>query len=94
MATLRLPHFDRGGPHPLLDTLRALLWPIAGTTVLLYIAIAAAGGIEPGEAEIATAAACLVAVLWAAHSWRRLWEEERRTGAGFVTRPDRERRGF
>ena len=78
MSTLRLPHPDRGGSHPRLDWLRAVLWPLAGVAVILYIVIAAAGGIEPSEAEVATAVACLLAVLWAAHAWRQLWADEHR----------------
>jgi hypothetical protein len=46
--------------------------------VLLSITVAAAGGIEPSEAELATAAVCVLAVLWAVHAWRRLWADERR----------------
>ena len=78
MATLRLPHPHRGGPHPRLDWLRAIAWPVAGVTAILYIVIAAAGGIEPAEAEVATVAVCVVAIVWAAHAWRQLWEDERR----------------
>lgn len=80
MSTLRLPHFQRGGPHPVFDALRALAWPIAGATVLAYIAIAAAGGIEPGEAELVTVVVCLLAVVWTAHAWRRLWNDEHQEG--------------
>ncbi len=78
MSTLRLPHFHRGGPHPRLDALRALAWPIAGATAFAYIVIAAAGGIEPSEAEVVTVAACVLAVVWTAHAWRRLWADEER----------------
>jgi hypothetical protein len=78
MSTLRLPHFHRGGPHPLLDAVRALAWPIAGAAVLAYIVVAAAGGIEPSEAEVVTVAACVLAVVWSAHAWRRLWADEHR----------------
>ena len=78
MSTLRLPHFHRGGRHPRLDALRALAWPIAGATVLAYIVIAAAGGIEPSEAEVATVVGCVLAVVWSVHAWRALWAEERR----------------
>jgi hypothetical protein len=55
----------------------AILWPLTGAAVLLYIAVAATGGIEPGEAEEATAAACVLAVVWTAHAWRQLWTDER-----------------
>jgi hypothetical protein len=46
--------------------------------VLLLIFVAALGDVEPSDAEAATIAACGLAVLWAAHSWRRLWADERR----------------
>jgi len=79
MGTLHLPHSHRDGPHPRLDALRALLWPLAGAAVLIYLMVAAGGGIEPGEAKVATVAVCVLAVLWATHAWRRLWEDERRS---------------
>jgi hypothetical protein len=79
MATLRLPQFNRGGPHPLLEALRVWAWPIAGATVMFYIAIAAAGGIEPSEAEAVTVVACVLAVVWTARAWRHLWSDERRS---------------
>jgi hypothetical protein len=56
----------------------AILWPLIGAAVLLYIAVAATGGIEPGEAEEATVVACILALVWTAHAWRRLWLDERR----------------
>ena len=49
-----------------------------GATVLFYIVVAAASGIEPSEAEVLTAVVCLLAVIWTAHAWRRLWADEHR----------------
>jgi hypothetical protein len=77
------------------------IWAVAGTAVVMYIAVAAAGEIKPSEAEVATAAVALVAVLYAIHAWRQLWADERRfgpgqrarAGAGLATRSDRGRRG-
>jgi hypothetical protein len=47
------------------------------------------GTIAIGEAAVATGAAGVLAAIWLIGYWRRL-----RTGAAFVQRPDRERRGF
>ena len=80
MATLRLPHFDRGGPHPKLDRLRAVLWALAGAFALLGIFAAALGGLEPADAEMLAVVAGVTAVVWAAHAWLRLWEDERNSG--------------
>lgn len=77
MATLHLPHFHRGEPHPRLDAVRAALWTVAGAAVLAFILFAAIGDVEPSEAEVAMVAFCVLAVLWAAHAWRRLWDDER-----------------
>jgi hypothetical protein len=56
----------------------AVVWPIVGTAVVLAITVAAAGGVEPSEAELATGAVCVLAVVYAVHAWRRLWADERR----------------
>ena len=56
--------------------LQAGLWAVCGSIVLLYIFLAALGGIDPAEAEAATATVVVLAVLWLTHSWRRLWVEE------------------
>jgi hypothetical protein len=80
MATLHLPHFHRGGPHPRLDSLRTAFWTLAGAVVLVFIFSAALGGLEPGDAEVLMVGACVLAVLWAAHAWRRLWSDERLSG--------------
>jgi hypothetical protein len=80
MATLHLPHFHRGGPHPRLEALRGVLWTLTGAVVLVFIFSAALGGLEPGDAEVLVVAVCVLAVLWAAHAWRRLWDDERLSG--------------
>ena len=58
--------------------LRDAFWPVVGATVLFYIVVAAASGIEPSEAEVLTAVVCLLAVVWTAHAWRSLWADEHR----------------
>jgi hypothetical protein len=53
------------------------IWGLCAAVVLLYILVAALGAVDPTDAELATAAVMVAAVLWLAHSWRRLWDEER-----------------
>ena len=71
------------------STVRAALWAICGAAVVLFIFFAAIGGIDPGEAEVATLVIGVLALLWLAHAWRRLFGD--RDG---VSQTDRERRGF
>jgi protein-S-isoprenylcysteine O-methyltransferase Ste14 len=68
-------HPLRDRPHPLRD----LLWGACGALVVLLIFVAAAVGIEPEEAEVATGVVLVLAALWLAHSWRALWRDERAT---------------
>lgn len=72
------------------STLRAAFWAACGATVVLFVFFAALGGISPTEAKVATIAVAVLAVLWLAHAWRRLWATSDDPGS----RPDRERRGF
>jgi hypothetical protein len=51
---------------------------VCASIVVLAIAIAALAGLEPSDAWPLTAAVLVLAVLWLAHEWRRLWEDERR----------------
>ena len=94
MATLHLPRFRpgsrTGGEDESARTLQTAFWTVAGAIVVLYIFFAALGGIDPAEARAATIVVLVLAVLWLAHSWRRLWAEEKNLGS----RSDRERRGF
>jgi hypothetical protein len=57
-------------------TLRTALWALCASIVLVAIALAALAGLEPSDAWPVTAAVLLLAVLWLAHEWHRLWEEE------------------
>lgn len=78
---------DRARP-PRLSTTRAFVWAFIGSIVVLYLFFVAIGGVDPEEARAATIVILVLALAWLAHSWRRLW------AGGFVSRPDRERRGF
>ena len=66
----------------------AAFWALVGALVVVYFFFVALGGIEPDDAPVATAIALGLAVLWLAHSWRRLLIGSRSPSA------DRERRGF
>ena len=78
---------DRLRP-PRLSTGIAAFWAAIGSIVVLYVFFVAIGGIDPEDARAASIAVAVLALLWLAHSWRRLW------AGGFVSRTDRERRGF
>jgi type VI protein secretion system component VasK len=73
----------RGGFTPI-----TVLMSICGALVVLYIFFVAVGGVDPTEDEAWTIAALILAVLWLAYSWRRLWS------GGASPTADRERRGF
>jgi hypothetical protein len=62
---------------------------MCGGLAVLYLFFVVIGTIDIGEAAVATGAAVVLALIWLIGFWRRL-----RTGAPFVQRPDRERRGF
>lgn len=68
--------------------LRAAFWAIIGSIVVIYLFFVALGGIEPGDAEVATIIVLALAVLWLAHAWRRLIK-----GSSSPV-GDRERRGY
>ena len=73
----------RGGFTPL-----TVLMSICGALVVLYLFFVAVGGVDPTENEGWTIAALVLALVWLAYSWRRLW------AGGASPTPDRERRGF
>ena len=59
------------------EAIRHALWGTCGTIVLAYIFLAALGALDPAEAEIVTGGVLVLAVVWLAHSWGRLWRDER-----------------
>ena len=61
---------------------------ICGALVVLYLFFIAVGGVDPTEDKGWTIAALVLAALWLAYSWRRLW------AGGASPYTDRERRGF
>ena len=63
-------------------------WAIVGSIVVLYLFLLGLNAFSPGEAPVATAVILVLALAWLAHAWRRI------VAGGFVSRPDRERRGF
>ncbi len=73
----------RGGFTPL-----TFLMALCGALVVLYLFFVAIGGVDPTENTGWTIAALVLALVWLAYSWRRLW----RGGASPMS--DRERRGF
>ena len=73
----------RGGFTPI-----TILMSICGGLVVLYLFFVAVGGVDPTEDKGWTIAALVLAVLWLAYSWRRLW------AGGASPTADRERRGF
>jgi hypothetical protein len=80
----------RATDQPVLGRSRAFVWALAGALVVLFLFFVAIGGINPKDARAVSIVALVLAVLWLAHSWRRMWSGP----TGFVSRPDRERRGF
>jgi uncharacterized RDD family membrane protein YckC len=70
-------------------TFAALFLAFCGGLALLYLFFALVGAVDLGDAIVATVAAIVLAGIWLVGVWQRA-----RTGAIFVTRRDRERRGF
>ncbi len=66
-----------GGHHPL-KSIQPLFWALSGTLVVTAIVIGVVADVKPSDAELATAAIVVLAALWLAHSWRVLWDDERR----------------
>ena len=73
----------RGGFTPL-----TIVMSVCGALVVLYLFFIAVGGVDPTEDKGWTIAALVLAALWLAYSWRRLW------AGGASPSADRERRGF
>ena len=60
-----------------------------GGLAVLYLFFAAIGTVKLKDAAVATAIAIVLALVWVLGAYQR-----RRSGAIFITRRDRERRGF
>ena len=73
----------RGGFTPL-----TFVMALCGALVVLYLFFVAIGGVDPTENTGWTIAALVLALIWLAYSWRRLW------AGGASPTTDRERRGF
>jgi type VI protein secretion system component VasK len=73
----------RGGITPV-----TVLMAICGALVVLYLFFVAVGGVDPTDDTGWTIAALVLAIVWLAYSWRRLW------AGGASPTSDRERRGF
>jgi hypothetical protein len=69
-------------------TVMTFFWAACGALVVLYLFFVAIGGVDPAEDPVWGIAALVLALLWLAHSWRRLW------AGGASPTIDRERRGF
>ena len=70
-------------------SLAATFLAFCGALAVLYLFIGLIGAVDFGEAAIASGVAIVLGLIWLAGAYQRA-----RTGAGVVTRPDRERRGF
>jgi len=73
----------RGGVTPV-----TVIVSLCGALVVLYLFFVAVGGVDPTDDKGWTIAALVLAALWLAYSWRRLW------AGGASPTSDRERRGF
>ena len=79
---------DRASRGPRLAIVRALFWAVCGSIVVLYLFFVALDALDPADNRTAAIAVLVLAVLWLAHAWRRLW-------SGLSGDPAaRERRGF
>ena len=66
----------------------AAAWALVGALVVIYLFFVVLGSVDPGDAPVVSGVVLGLAVLWLAHSWRRL------LGGGGISAADRERRGF
>jgi hypothetical protein len=67
----------------------ATLIAFCGALALLYLFFALIGTVDFGDTIVFTIVAAVLALIWLFGAWQRA-----RSGARFVTRADRERRGF
>lgn len=71
-----------------LSMVMAAFWAIVGAIVVLFLFFVALDAVNPRETRTVSLIVLVLAVLWLAHSWRRLFL------GGSGSRSDRERRGF
>jgi len=62
---------------------------LCGALSVIYFLFAALGAVDIGDAAVGSAIALALGLLWLAGAYQRS-----RSGGGFATRGDRERRGF
>jgi hypothetical protein len=74
--------------HGSRQNLVAALWALCGALVVVYLFFMVLSDKKPGDAPVLSVIALVLAVIWLAHSWRRLY------AGGAISRADRERRGF
>jgi Flp pilus assembly protein TadB len=67
----------------------ATLMAFCGALAVVYVFFALVGAVDFGDTVILTVVAAVLALVWLLGVWQRA-----RSGARFVTRADRERRGF
>ena len=70
-------------------SLAATFLAFCGALAILYLFVGLIGAVDFGDAAVASGIAIGLGLLWLAGAYQRA-----RSGAGVVTRPDRERRGF
>jgi type VI protein secretion system component VasK len=84
----RTPEGRRSSDYSGRFTPLTFVMALCGALVVLYLFFVAIGGVDPTENTGWTIAALVLALIWLAYSWRRLW------AGGASPTPDRERRGF
>jgi uncharacterized membrane protein YtjA (UPF0391 family) len=72
-----------------LDLVRAALWALSGSFIVLYAFFAAFGGIAPSEAVASSIIFAVLVVAWIVHLYLNV-----RRGRTAIRQYDRERRGF
>ena len=77
------------GPDARNNAVVAFMWALIAAAIVLYIFFAAFGGFDPSEAKTTSVIVAVLAILWLAHAWKRLFSTQNSS-----PRPDRERRGY
>jgi hypothetical protein len=72
-----------------LDLVRAALWAMSGSFLVLYAFFAAFGGIAPSEAVVSSIIFAVLLVAWIVHLYVNI-----KRGRTAIRQYDRERRGF